>query len=436
MRRLILQTALVFAFLICTSCTSPDRETSIGEAYVGPATLNLRQELAPKSPVSATVRHGDHLEILATRRRFLKVRTADDKLGWVDGYQLLTPQQMTELRELAVLAQRLSSQGTATVYDVLNMHTEPSRQAPSFYQIQEKGIVEVVAHKASARGLSATTPPVAASIKAAPAAKRRAAKHVSSKKLGPPPVPPPPKPPENWIDLSRGGKPEPLKPAPAPASTPPAPTKPKMPGLRPQLSDAEKALILEDWSLVRTRDGRVGWVLTRPLVMSIPDEVAQYAEGHRITAYFSLGDGRERGDREHQSSPKQNWLWATAHKGVQPYEFDAVRAFVYNARRRRYETAFSEKGLKGFYPMEVVADESKTVTQFSFIVQDDNGQYFRKKYSFSGHSAHLISREPFQLPDLKDLQGPISIALAQVAVPSWYGHTKEVIGRQWRRWFR
>src|SRR5450432_1880353 len=154
MRRLILQSTLVFSCLICVSCTSPEREPSIGEAYVGPATLNLRQELAPKSPVSATVRHGDHLEILATRRRFVKVRTSDDKLGWVDGYQLLTPQQMTELRELAVQAQKLPSQGTATVYDVLNMHTEPSRQAPSFYQIQEKGIVEVVGHKVTPRGLA------------------------------------------------------------------------------------------------------------------------------------------------------------------------------------------------------------------------------------------------------------------------------------------
>ena len=40
---------------------------------------------------------------------------------------------------------------------------------------------------------------------------------------------------------------------------------------------------MDDWNLVRTLDGKVGWVLTRPLSMAIPDEVAQYAEGHRIT---------------------------------------------------------------------------------------------------------------------------------------------------------
>ena len=436
MRKLAYQTSLLVASLTLVSCTSPDREPSIGEAFVGPATLNLRQELAPKSPVSAAVRHGDRLEILATRRRFVKVRTAEDKLGWVDGYQLLTPQQMTELRELAVQAQKLPSQGTATVYDVLNMHTEPSRQTPSFYQIQEKGIVEVVGHKVSERGLAATTPAVAASIKSAPA-KKRAARHSNSKRIGPPAVPAPPKPPPNWIDLSTGKKTEPPPAIITPVAAP-IPLKPKMPlGPKPRLSDAEKALILEDWSLVRTRDGRVGWVLSRPLVMSIPDEVAQYAEGHRITSYFAIGEARERGDREHDSSPKQNWLWTTAQKGVKPYEFDAVRVFVFNTRRRRYETGFSEKGVTGFYPVEVVLDESKTATQFSYIIQDEKGQYFRKRYTFTGHSAHLLAREPFQMPDLKDLQkDPLSLALAQLTPVSWYERTKNSIGRQWKRWFR
>ena len=438
MRKLTLQSTVLLACLISAACTSPDREPGIGEAYVGPATLNLRQELAPKSPVSATVRHGDHLEILATRRRFLKVRTTDEKSGWVDGYQLLTPQQMTDLRELAVLAQKLPSQGTATVYDVLNMHTEPTRQAPSFYQIQEKGVVEVVGHKVAARGMAASTPPVAASIKMAPA-RKRTGKHANSKKVGPPPAPAPPKPPENWIRLSGSKSPDPMPPPEPIAPVAVTPLKPKLTGIRPKLSDEEKALILEDWSLVRTRDGRVGWVLTRPLVMSIPDEVAQYAEGHRITSYFSLGDARERGERDHDIVPKQNWLWTTSKKGVKPFEFDAVRAFVYNVRRRRYETAFSEKGMKGFYPVEVNRDEIKGVIYFSFIVQDDDGKYFRKKYEFTGHSARMTSREPFQLPDLQDLKNePFNVALVQASAQtsSWYDRTKTAMGRQWKRLFR
>lgn len=424
MRRL-LSSLILAASVICVSCSSPDREPSIGEAYVGPATLTLRLELAPKSPVSATVKHGDHLEILATRRRFLKVRTPDDKEGWVDGYQLLTPQQMADLKDLAIRAQKLPSQGSATVYDVLNMHTEPNRQAPSFYQIPEKGVVEVVGHKVSPRGLSATTPAVAASIKAEPAHRKHSSRPTSSHKLGPPPPPAPPKPPPNWVDISKSNKLEPVV-VPVAVSN-----KPKLPGPKPQLTEEEKALILEDWSLVRTRDGRVGWVLTRPLVMSIPDEVAQYAEGRRITSYFALGIERE-------GSTKQNWLWTTAQKGVEPFEFDAVRVFVFNNRHKRYETAFSERNLKGYYPVEVSSDDSGgTVTRFSYIVEDDQGNYFRKHYSFIGHSARLISREPFHLADPKEPQkGPVSIAQAPPAEQrSWYERTKDAVGKQWKRWF-
>ena len=114
------------------------------------------------------------------------------------------------------------------------------------------------------------------------------------------------------------------------------------------------------------------------------------------------------------------------------------RVFVFNTRHRRYETAFSEKGLKGFYPVEVSSDESGgPVTQFSFIVQDDKGNFFRKRYSFSAHSARLVSREPFHLNDGKEPpKEPPSIALVQAAEQrSWYERTKDAVGKQWQRWF-
>ena len=39
--------------------------------------------------------------------------------------------------------------------------------------------------------------------------------------------------------------------------------------------------------------------------MGIPDEVAQYAEGHRIVSYFALGETQD-GDQK-----KTTWLWTT-----------------------------------------------------------------------------------------------------------------------------
>lgn len=418
-------TALFLLFLV--GCMGPDREPAIGEAYCGPATLNLRQELAPKSPVSATVRHGERLSVLATRRRFIKVRTMDDKEGWVDGYALLTTQQMDDLRTLAERAQQLPSQGMARVYDVLNMHTDPSRQSPSFYQIPEKGQIDIIGHRVSPRGRVATIPPVAMAVKAEqPVPRRRRAK---ASKAGPPPMPLAPKPPANWLLLSSVR--EDLDPE---IATPEPPTQ-RLTLLHnlPEKTEAEKANVLEDWSLVRTHDGRVGWALQRYLVMSIPDEVAQYAEGHRITSYFSLGEVR---DRE-RDVVKHNWFWTTIKKRAESYQFEAIRVFTWNTRRHRYETAYRETGLRGYYPVQA---RTSPQTEFTFIVEEGPGQYFKKTYSFNGYQVRLTAKETCQLPEDKDLRsGPLSLAFAESLNPpdrTWMDRTKESVGKRWRKWFR
>lgn len=425
----------LFLLLLLAGCMGRDREPSIGEAYVGPATLNLRQELAPKSPVSASVRHGARLQVLATRRRFIKVRTEDDKEGWVDGYALLTTQQMEDLRTLAERAQQLPSQGMASVYDVLNMHTEPSRQSPSFYQISEKGQVDIIGHRVSPRGQVAMVPPVAQSVKAEqPTRRKRGAARIT--KVSPPPMPQGPKLPPNWLALSSiRDEADPEIPTPAAPNLAAAPARPALAKKLavPEQTEAEKANVLEDWSLVRTHDGRVGWALTRYLVMSIPDEVAQYAEGHRITTYFSLGEVRDR-DRD---LVRHNWLWTTIKGRAESYQFDQVRVFTWSPRRHRYETAYRENGIRGYYPVQA---KSAPQSEFTLIIEESPGRFFKKTYSFNGYQVRVTSKEPCQTPDDKDLRAaPLSVAFAQsLNQPerSWYDRTKESFSRSWKKWFK
>ena len=124
--------AIFLPLLFLVSCSSPPSETrSLGEAYVGPATLLLRQELTPKAAVSATVKHGEKLQIIEYKRRFVKVRTAQGAEGWTDNRQLLTPEMMAGLRRMAESASKYPSQGAASVFEPLNMHTEPNRASPS-----------------------------------------------------------------------------------------------------------------------------------------------------------------------------------------------------------------------------------------------------------------------------------------------------------------
>ena len=144
---------------------------------------------------------------------------------------------------------------------------------------------------------------------------------------------------------------------------------------------------MDDWSLVRTQDHKAGWVLTRMLSMAIPDDVAQYAEGHRITSYFALGQTKD------EDSEKTNWLWTTITKGLEPYEFDSFRVFVWSKKHHRYETAYIERNVVGHFPVEV--NNSGAAPSFSLILESDDGQLVRKTYSFEGFRIRMTHKEPY-----------------------------------------
>ena len=138
----------IFASLICvlmlSSCTKQKQqateEPSLGVAYAGPATLILRKDLSSRSATMTTVPHGEALQILETRRRFVRVRAADGSQGWTDANLLMSTEQMDGLKQLASRAAALPSEGSAKVIEPLNVHTEPARLSPSVYQIAGRGL--------------------------------------------------------------------------------------------------------------------------------------------------------------------------------------------------------------------------------------------------------------------------------------------------------
>lgn len=361
--RAVLGLSLTVLLVSCNNQLPPVR--ALGDAYVGPTTLNLRRELAQKSAISATVKHGEKLAVIEYRHRLVKVRTAQGVEGWTDVRQLLTPEQMDQLRSMAESGVHYPSQGTAVVFESLNLHTEPSRTSPSFGQIPENGKADVIGHRLTPR-IQKTDGSMPTPVK--PPAPRKKPKPKSSQpaRVAPPPRPPTPPPPANWVALSVP-KAEVVAPPPAPPPEPPPP------------------VAMDDWSLVRAHDGKVGWVLTRPLSMAIPDEVAQYAEGHRITSYFALGQVHDDG------VVKNNWLWTTIIKGGQPYEFDSFRVFVWSLKHHRYETAYIERNVVGYYPVRVNAAGSSP--SFSVVVEGVDGKRYRKTYSFEGFRVRMVSRE-------------------------------------------
>jgi len=363
--------------------------------------------LGPRANAVAVLQHGERLEVLETRRRFVRVRTSKGVEGWTDANYLLSQQQVSDLDKLAEFAAKLPSQGAGTAYDALNVHTARTRQAPSFTQIPEGGVVEVLVHRTSPR--NAVMPPAAAPVKKSKASSKNASKPDKSAKQGkepPPPPPPAPALPANWLELSRpraaelGG--EPLAAAPA---APPPPS--------------------DDWYLVRARDGKAGWVLARQISLSIPDEVAQYAEGHVITGYLSLGKAG--------TTDKDNWLWTTTSVGSQGLDFDSFRVFVWSTKRGRYETAYIERNVKGSYPIETAQSGSGEEAAFSVVLEDKDGKVYKKTYAFSGYRVKLVSKEPRPEPAVvPEVRTTTSFEEVQVLKKvSWAEKLRDVR----KRWF-
>lgn len=402
------------------SCADkPSPVATLGEAYVAPSTLNLRRELALKSAVSATVKHGDKLAIIEYRHRLVKVRTEQGAEGWTDIRQLLTPEQMAELQDMAKSASRAQSQGQATVFEALNMHTAPSRTSPSFAQIPENGKVDVIAHKLAPR-VQHEDVSIPAPAKPTPPRKKKA--KAASTRIGPPPRPPAPKVPDNWVALSVPKLvPDPPAPSPAPAASDP----PAQAAAQPTTEAA--AVPMDDWDLVRTPDGKVGWVLMRPLSMAIPDEVAQYAEGHRITSYFPLGQVHD------GNTVKNNWLWTTITKGGESYEYDSFRVFVWSIRHHRYETAYVERNVVGHYPVAVTnAGEQPS---FSVIIEGVDGHWYRKTYSFDSYRIHMVNREiydPAKKPEAPQVASNGPAPERSGTKRSWYAGLKDQVHRLFR----
>jgi hypothetical protein len=318
------------------------------------------------------VHFGDKVGIVATKRRFIKVRTKAGAEGWIDDHLLLGQSEMDQIKAQSAAARSYPSQGVATfTYELTNVRAQPNRFSPSYLQIKEGEKFDVLEHRLVEVPASATRKPLVST-------KRKTArrKRENKNKIAPPPAPAPPPLPADWQDLSKAGEDA----ASAKAEEPP-PVTPE-----------------EDWSLIRTSSGQSGWVLTRRLYMSIPDEVAQYAEGHRITSYFKLGQVQD-GDKV-----KDIWLWTTMNTPNQDFDYDGFRVFIWSLRHHRYETALIQRHLVGYFP--TLADASKG--SFSVCLERDDGTLYRREYQLVDKQVKLVGEKACELRSGTEAPAPVT----------------------------
>jgi SH3-like domain-containing protein len=142
----------------------------------------------------------------------------------------------------------------------------------------------------------------------------------------------------------------------------------------------EPVPVVEDWWLVRDSHNRVGWVLARMVDLDVPLEVAQYAEGQRIVAFFVLNQVQD-GDKK----VAQYLTVLTEPKDGLPFDFNQIRVFTWNVKRHRYETAYRER-MAAVLPVTVAEedfDKEGKLPAFTIRVEDDNGNVTERKYKLN-----------------------------------------------------
>ena len=138
---------------------------------------------------------------------------------------------------------------------------------------------------------------------------------------------------------------------------------------------------MEDWWLVRDPQAHVGWVLGRLIDLDVPLEIAQYAEGQRIVAYFVLNEVND-GDKK---VAQYLTLTSEAKDGL-AFDYSQARVFTWNVKRHRYETAYREHGLNGVLPVTVsheVFGKEGDLPVFVLRVKDAGGNVVERKYKMN-----------------------------------------------------
>jgi hypothetical protein len=299
-------------------------------AYVSGVQAILRDHVAAVYEKTGVVKNGDRVEVLDHDRRFVKVRTATGATGWVEQRYLVSQQVYDQIQKLTADNQKDPVQAQGVTRNDTNLHVEPGRDTEHLYQILSGEKLSLLK-----RGTAEKSGSVAPQSRSTTSTSNKA----STGNTG-------------------SSKNEQAK---RPAPPVPAPT-------------------IEDWWLVRDSHNRVGWVLGRMIDLDVPLDVAQYAEGQRIVAFFVLDEVQD-GDKK----VAQYLTVLTEPKDGLPFDFNQIRVFTWNVRRHRYETAYRER-MEGVLPVTVSQEEFEKegkLPVFVIRVKDDQGNVVERKYKLN-----------------------------------------------------
>jgi len=287
--------------------------------YVSVRQTYLHDRVAAVSNRVGQVDNGQQLEVVEHGRRFLKVKTQKNEIGWIEERAVIDSKTFDSFDQLASKHKNDPVVATAVVRDDIYLHIFPGRDTTHFYLLAANAKVQLLARasvaKVAASGFGMQQPKP--SVPKPPIADK---------------TPAPAKVPAPQIAAKQ----------PATAGTAPDATAPEPP-----------PVIMEDWWLVRDAQGHAGWLLAGRVDVDVPDEIGVYAEGQRIVGAYVLAKvtDAEAATPNHEV-PEYVTVLAPPKSGL-PFDFDQVRVFTWSLKRHRYETAFRLHPIQGFLPLNV-----------------------------------------------------------------------------------
>ena len=281
----------------------------------------LHDRVAPVSNRVCQVVNGQPLQVLEHGRRFLRVKTEKNEIGWIEEHAVIDGKIYDGFMQLAAGSKNDPVAAKATLRDDLAMHLLPGRETERFYLLPGNTKVELLVRASAPKKAAQIVAPLPAN----------AARPVVGGKNAPP---------------AGNAKPATAKTQPAAETAPPE---------------------MEDWWLARDPQGHVGWLLGSRLDVDVPDDVAQYAEGQRIIGAWVLTKVNDSGADPPGDKAEYVTALAPPQSGL-PFDFDQIRVFTWSLKHHRYETAFRVHPIQGYLPVKVFTENTPkgSVPAFSF----------------------------------------------------------------------
>jgi len=322
---------LACLLLLVSGCARLHKELH-ETVYVSARQMYLHDRVAAVSNRVAEVTNGQALDVLEHGRRFLKVRTQKNEIGWIEEHAVIDSKTYDSFADQAGQHKGDPVVATATVRDDVYLHNTPGRETDHFYLLAANAKVQLL--------VRATVPkdaPARAKTAAPKPAQASGAGTSSRAKIIAPPTAKPP------VNIA------------APAAG----------------AEEPSAVVMEDWWLVRDTQGHAGWLLAGRVDVDVPDEVAAYAEGQRMVgAYILTKVSDDEATTADHMVPEYVTVLSPPKAGS-PFDFDQVRVFTWSVKRHRYETAFRLHPIQGFLPVKVGAQAGPnggTVPTFSIQI--------------------------------------------------------------------